>query len=184
MIFNKTWPRALALGFFLNSVAEMPCERRIHHDTVELKEEGFKMEKAKGGNTVKVHYTGKLDDGTVFDSSRERGPLEFTIGKGQLIKGFEDTVVGMSLGENRTVNIPQEEAYGPHKEELVIKVERSMIPESIELAKGLCLNVRQPDGGVMDVIVKEIFEDTVTLDANHPLAGKTLNFEIELVEIA
>jgi peptidylprolyl isomerase len=142
------------------------------------------MRQAENGDTVRVHYTGRLDDGTIFDSSRDRESIKFTLGRGQLIKGFEDAVVGMSVGEVKTVRIPSDEAYGPHREELVLRVPRAQFPPNIEPRKGLALSIRQPDGGIMEVEITEVSEDSVTLDANHPLAGKDLTFEIELVEIA
>lgn len=142
------------------------------------------MKRAEKGDKVKVHYTGRLDDGTVFDSSRDRGPLEFTIGHGQLIRGFEDAVAGMCQGESTEVKIPSKEAYGPRREELVLKVTRGQFPPSIEPKEGTALGIRQPDGGVMEVTITEVREDSVTLDANHPLAGKDLTFEIEVVDVA
>lgn len=142
------------------------------------------MKKAKKGDSVKAHYTGKLDDGTVFDSSRDRGPLEFSVGQSQVIKGFEDAVIGMSEGESKTVTVAPEEAYGSRREDLVITLKRSQIPPGIELTEGLHLQMRQQDGTVFNVMVSGLSEDQVTLDANHPLAGKDLTFEIEVVEIA
>lgn len=141
------------------------------------------MKKAKVGDNVKAHYTGKLDDGTVFDSSRDRGPLEFSIGQNQVIKGFEEAVVGMSEGESKTVTVASEEAYGAHREDLVITLQRSQIPANVELREGLHLQMRQQDGTVFNVMVSDLSDEQVTLDANHPLAGKDLTFEIELVEI-
>lgn len=142
------------------------------------------MKKAKTGDKVKAHYTGKLDDGTVFDSSRDRGPLEFSIGENQVIKGFEEAVIGMSEGESKTFTITPEEAYGPRREDLVITLQRSQIPPNVEIKEGLHLQMRQQDGTVFNVLVSGISEDKVTLDANHPLAGRDLTFEIEVVEIA
>ena len=141
------------------------------------------MKKAGNGNTVKVHYTGKFDD-TVFDSSKDREPLEFTIGKGQLIKGFEGAVVGMSEKESKTVTIPSDEAYGPHRNELVFRVPRGNFPPDIEPREGVILTIKQPDGNSVDVLVVEVTPEAVTLDANHPLAGKDLTFDIELMEVA
>jgi len=143
------------------------------------------MSEAKRGDKVKVHYTGKFDDGTVFDSSRDRGqPLEFTLGQGRLIRGFENAVMGMAVGQTKTVAIPPEDAYGPKNADLVRKMERNKFPEKIKPEVGTFLNVRQPDGGMLETMITEVTEDFVTLDANHPLAGRTLTFELELVEIA
>jgi peptidylprolyl isomerase len=140
------------------------------------------MRRIEIGDTVKVHYTGTLDDGTVFDSTSDREPLELTVGEGQLIKGFEDTVIGMAVGEKKTVRIPAEEAYGPTREELVIEVHRDRFPPNIEPVMGLCLDIERPDGETMEVVVTRVGEDAIAVDANHPLAGKDLTFEIELVE--
>lgn len=141
------------------------------------------MKSAEDGSTVKVHYTGKLDNGTVFDSSREREPLEFTLGKGQLIKGFENAVVGMKIGDTKTVNVSSTEAYGDRKDELVIKVEKAQVPDNIEPKVGLALNLRTASGGQAQAVITSIEEEHITLDANHPLAGQDLTFELELMEI-
>jgi peptidylprolyl isomerase len=141
------------------------------------------MTQAISGDTVKVHYTGKLNDGTQFDTSAEGDPLQFTLGDGQIIPGFEEAVTGMSLGETRTNTIPADQAYGPHQEEMVLIVERDAFPADIDPALGQQLEVRQADGRTIDVIITEITESSVTLDANHPLAGQDLTFEIQLVEI-
>jgi len=142
------------------------------------------MSNAKNGDTVKVHYTDTLEDGTVFDSSAESEPLEFTLGNGQLIKGFEDAVLGMSVGEKKQVKISHDEAYGHRNDELILKVDRAAFPPSIEPREGLVLNLRSPDGRLIVAEIKEISGDSVTLDANHPLAGNDLTFEINLMEIA
>jgi len=141
------------------------------------------MSEAKEGDTVKVHYTGKLDDGTEFDSSAGRDPLEFAIGTRTLIPGFEEAVVGMTVGDSKTVQIASEEAYGPHHQEAVQTVPRSEIPAQIDLSVGNVLQATAPNGQQMALTVVELTEEAVTLDANHPLAGKDLTFEIELVEI-
>ncbi len=141
------------------------------------------MKSANVGSTVKVHYTGKLDDGNVFDSSREREPIEFTIGQGQLISGFENAVVGMAAGDTKTIKISSNEAYGTHRDELVINIDRARLPQNIDPKEGLCLNLRNPDGGTLEVTITSVDETSVTLDANHPLAGKDLTFEIELMEV-
>lgn len=142
------------------------------------------MAQAKQGDTVKVHYTGKLDDGTVFDSSAGRDPLEFTVGSGQLIAGFDAGVTGMSIGESKTVQIPSADAYGPHHEEMVIAVGREEFPPDLAPAIGDQLQMRHDTGQIMMVTVIEVSDANVTLDANHPLAGKDLTFELELVEVA
>jgi len=142
------------------------------------------MSNAKDGDTVKVHYTGTLEDGTVFDSSKDRDPLEFTVGKGQLIKGFENAVLGMSIGETKTVRIPSNEAYGTRRDELILKFNKTDFPTNIEPKEGLVLNLRSPDGRTMMAEITEVSVDSVTLDANHPLAGRDLTFKIDLVEVA
>jgi peptidylprolyl isomerase len=141
------------------------------------------MAQAKTGDTVKVHYTGKLDDGTVFDTSANREPLEFTIGQGQLIPDFEQAIVGMNPGESKTVQIPSENAYGPHREEMVIEVDRNEFPADLEPKVDQMLQVRKQDGQTFAVTVTAVSESSVTLDANHPLAGKDLTFDIQLTEI-
>lgn len=138
---------------------------------------------AQHGDTVKVHYTGKLDDGTVFDSSTDRDPLEFTIGEGLVIPGFERAVIGMNPGDSRTELIPNEQAYGPHLEEMVVVVDRQQMPAEIEPSVGQQLEVQQPSGQVIPVVITELSDEAVTLDANHPLAGENLTFDIQLVEI-
>jgi peptidylprolyl isomerase len=142
-----------------------------------------RMTQAKNGDTVKVHYTGKLDDGTIFDSSIDREPLEFTLGEGQVIPGFEQAVIGLDLNESKTVKIPAEKAYGPHREELVAVVDRSQLPTDLKPEVGQQLQGRQPDGQTVTVMVTDISESSVTLDGNIPLAGKDLTFDIQLVEI-
>jgi peptidylprolyl isomerase len=141
------------------------------------------MSVAKTGDTVKVHYTGKLADGTVFDSSVNREPLEFTIGDGKLIPGFDRAVNGMKVGEKTTVNIPAEEAYGPRYDQLVQIVNRTDLPPELNPEVGQHLEAVQQDGNVINVTVTNVDENSITIDANHPLAGKELIFELELVEI-
>jgi peptidylprolyl isomerase len=141
------------------------------------------MAAAKKGDTVAVHYTGTLGDGTVFDSSRERDPLEFTLGSGQVIPGFDSAVEGLSEGESVKTTIDCDNAYGKRNDELVIQTAREQIPADIDLEVGRRLQARSQDGQVTRVTVTEVTDNTVTLDANHPLAGKDLTFEIELVEI-
>ena len=142
------------------------------------------MPAASTGDTVRVHYTGRLQDDTVFDTSEERGPLEFTIGGGDLIPGFESAVVGMSTGEEKTVTIPAEEAYGERRDDLLIDVERERMSGDFEPEKGQRLQLQQRDGQPFAATVTEVTDDTVKLDANHPLAGQDLVFDIKLVEIS
>lgn len=142
------------------------------------------MSQAKSGDSVKVHYTGKLDDGTVFDSSEGKEPLEFIIGESQVIPGFEDGVVGMKPDESKTIEIPAEQAYGEHNPDLVITVERSRFPDHVEPEVGLPLQMRREEGQIVMVTVTGVTDSEVTLDANHPLAGKDLVFDIQLVGIA
>ncbi|MGE5894395.1 MAG: FKBP-type peptidyl-prolyl cis-trans isomerase [bacterium] len=142
------------------------------------------MEKATIGNRVKVHYTGKIDAGFVFDSSADREPLEFTLGSGQIIPGFESAVVGMVPGETKTIRIPSNEAYGPHRKELIVDIGREHVPPHIEPKPGLMVQIKQEDGSVTDLVITGVTDTHVTLDANHPLAGQDLTFEIKLVDIA
>lgn len=141
------------------------------------------MAQAKHGDTVKVHYTGKLDDGTVFDTSVDRDPLQFTIGEGQIIPSFEQAVLGMNPGESKTIKIPTDEAYGTHREEMVMVVDRNQLPADLNPEVGQQLQSRQPGGRTIVVTVTDVSESSVTVDANHPLAGKDLNFDIQLIEI-
>ena len=139
---------------------------------------------AQENDTVTVNYTGKLDDGTVFDSSIGKEPLQFTIGAGQMIPGFEKAVTGMKAGESKTVTIPSEEAYGSYREELVQEVNRDELPPDMEPEVGMILQGSMMNGQVAIFTVTDVSETTVTLDANHPLADQDLTFEIELLEIA
>lgn len=141
------------------------------------------MEVAKKGNRVKVHYTGKLHDGTIFDSSIEREPLEFVVGDGNMIKGFDKAVEGMQKGETVTANIPSSEAYGERRADMMVDVPIDQVPENINPAVGQQLSIQQANGQAMPVVVTAVSDDKITLDANHPLAGKDLTFEINLVEI-
>lgn len=142
------------------------------------------MAQAKNGDTVKIHYTGKLEDGSTFDTSADRDPLEFTLGQGELIPGFEQAVLGMEPGESKSVNIPAEDAYGPHHEELVAQVGRDKLPHDMHVKVGQQLQLQSTDGQRRVVEVTEVTDSHVTLDANHPLAGKDLTFDIKLIEIA
>ncbi|MCC5886882.1 MAG: FKBP-type peptidyl-prolyl cis-trans isomerase [Gammaproteobacteria bacterium] len=141
------------------------------------------MAEAKQGDTVRVHYTGQLDDGTEFDSSRDRDPLEFQVGSGQVIAGFESAVAGMAVGDSCTTTIVAAEAYGPRRDELVVDIERSQLPADMDLEVGQALQVKDQNDQPFVVHVAAVAEESVKLDANHPLAGKDLTFEIELVEI-
>jgi peptidylprolyl isomerase len=142
------------------------------------------MKIAGAGDTVKVHYTGKLEDGNVFDSSREGDPLEFVLGAGQLLKDFEGALVGLTVGQSVTINISAENAYGPYREELLLVIPKDQVPEDVEQNVGETLYIECEDGAMLPVTIKEIAEETVTLDSNHQLAGKDLIFDIELVDIA
>ena len=141
------------------------------------------MTKAKTGDKVKVHFEGFLEDGTVFGSTMDEEPFEFTIGEKNMLPGFEDAVIGMQKGDTKTITLPPEETYGPHKKELVTVMERSGFPQEISLEIGKQLRVRTQDGNYKMVAVKDFTEDSIVLDENDPLAGKSLTFKIELVEI-
>jgi peptidylprolyl isomerase len=143
------------------------------------------MSQAENGKTAKVHYTGTLSDGTIFDSSRERDPLEFAVGSGQVIQGFDDAVSVMAVGETKTITIPAEQAYGPHHAELVLEVPHSQFAAGLTPEVGMQLQSDNGEGQPPTVVtVTAVAEDKVTLDANHPLAGKDLTFEIELMALA
>jgi FKBP-type peptidyl-prolyl cis-trans isomerase 2 len=141
------------------------------------------MEQVKNGDTVKVHYHGRLADGTTFDSSEGRSPLEFEVGSGNVIKGFDEGVLGMSTGEKKTIRIAAEDAYGPSVAENIIEFPRTQFPAEMKPEVGMQLNLRSQDGQNFPVVVSEVREEVVILDANHPLAGKELIFDVELVEI-
>jgi peptidylprolyl isomerase len=141
------------------------------------------MQQAKSGDKVKVHYHGKLTSGETFDSSEGRQPLEFEVGSGMVIKGFDDGVTGMKVGDKKTINIPAESAYGEKNPDMLIEYPRSQFPENIELQIGTDLMMSSASGQQFQVKIAEIKDDVVILDANHPLAGEELIFDIELVEI-
>lgn len=141
------------------------------------------MAVATKGNTVKVHYTGKLNDGTVFDSSENREPLEFVLGDGNMIKGFDTAVQGMQLGENISVTIPSEEAYGEKRDDMMVDVPIEQVPTDIKPEIGMDLSIQNQEGQPMPVKVVGVDDQKITLDANHPLAGQDLVFDIQLVEI-
>ena len=142
------------------------------------------MSQAKSGDTVKIHYTGTLDDGTEYDSSAGREPLEFALGGGQVIAGFDNAVDGMSVGENKTVTIPPGEAYGDRHEQLVQEVPKTSLPDDMQPEVGMQLQSQSPDGQIMNLVIADVADESITVDANHPLAGQALTFAIELVEIA
>lgn len=144
---------------------------------------GCSTQYAKDGDIVDVHYTGTLEDGSEFDSSAGGDPLQFTIGAGRMIPGFENAVYGMKVGETKTVTIPSAEAYGPRDEDLVMEVDRDQLPEGVEPTVGLQIGVTYEGGQQGPAIITEVTETTVTLDANHFLAGKDLIFELKLVKI-
>lgn len=141
------------------------------------------MSQAKAGDTVRVHYTGKLDDDTEFDSSAGRDPLEFPLGSGRVIPGLDKAVEGMRVGESKSVRIPAEEAYGPRQEQLIQEVPKTALPDDINPSVGMPLQAQGPDGQVMELVVTAVAEKSFTVDGNHPLAGQALNFDIELIEI-
>jgi FKBP-type peptidyl-prolyl cis-trans isomerase 2 len=141
------------------------------------------MQQAKSGDTVKVHYSGRLTDGTTFDSSEGRDPLEFKVGNGDVIKGFDEGVTGMAVGDKKTVHIPADEAYGQKEDDRIVKFPRANFPPDMEPEVGMQLNMTNGGGQVIPVTIIDMDEENVTLDANHPLAGQDLIFDIEMVDI-
>ena len=141
------------------------------------------MIRAAHNNTVTVKYTGKLADGTVFDASPDDSPLSFIVGRGEVVKGFEAAVIDMSQGETKTVVIEPDQAYGESNPALTEEINRADLPEDLELTEGGQLNVTQDDGSTLLLMIDKVTEETVTLDANHPLAGKALTFVIEMLEV-
>lgn len=141
------------------------------------------MRQAKTGDKVKIHYTGMLDDGTVFDTSRNREALEVTIGSGTVIRGLEDALVGMSVGETKELEIAPDDAFGPRREELVIHVKKEGFPANIDPEEGMTLKLKGPEDAEVPAVIAEVSEESVIIDANHPLAGKDLTFFIELADI-
>jgi peptidylprolyl isomerase len=141
------------------------------------------MEQVKDGDVVRVHYTGKLINGKQFDSSKGREPLEFTVGAGQMIKGFDDAMPGMTVSEKKTINILPEDAYGQKDEQAIIEFPKKNIPKDMKLEVGMQLQLRNENGQPFPVTVAEIKDDVIVLDTNHSLAGKELVFDIELIEI-
>jgi len=141
------------------------------------------MKEAQAGDLVSVHYTGKLMNGEVFDSSRDRDPLEFTLGSRKLLAGFEEGVVGMKPGESKSVTLQPEEAFGDRLDDLVLQVAKTEFPQHIKPSVGLQLQMTNPGGAALSVVITDVGEESVTLDGNHPLAGKSVVFDIELLEI-
>jgi peptidylprolyl isomerase len=142
------------------------------------------MSVATKGNKVKVHYTGKLNDGTVFDTSENREPLEFTLGEGNMIKGFDTAVQGMEVGNNKSVVIPSEEAYGEKRDDMMVDIPIDQVPADIKPEVGMDLSIQNQEGQPMPVKVVNVDPEKITLDANHPLAGQDLTFDINLVDIS
>ena len=142
------------------------------------------MQQVKTGDKIKVHYKGSLSDGSVFDSSEGREPLEFTVGTGQLIKGFDDAVIAMSVGDKKTVTIIAAEAYGDRNDDMVMEYPTTEFPDDMEPEVGMELQMSDDDGNIFPVVIIEVHDAHVILDANHPLAGEDLTFEIEVVHIA
>ena len=141
------------------------------------------MAQARSGDSVKVHYTGNTNAGEVFDSSVDRDPLQFTIGENQVIPGFEEATIGMEPGDSKKITITTDRAYGPHNPDMVVAIDRSRFPENLEPQVGQQMQMRQSEDQMIVVTVTSVSDSQVTLDANHPLAGKDLTFEIQLVEI-
>ena len=141
------------------------------------------MSQVKENNTVKVNYTGKLSDGQVFDSSEGKEPIEFTLGQGQLIPGFEKGLIDMELNEKKTITIAKEEAYGEINNDLIQEVEKTQLPEDMTPEVGMGLVSKSPDGQEMNLLVVEVREESIVIDGNHPLAGKELIFDLEVVGI-
>ena len=141
------------------------------------------MSQVKENNTVKVNYTGKLSDGQVFDSSEGKEPIEFTLGQGQLIPGFEKGLIDMKLNEKKTITIAKEEAYGDINNDLIQEVEKTQLPQDLTPEVGMGLVSKSPDGQEMNLLVVEVREESIVIDGNHPLAGKELIFDLEVVEI-
>jgi peptidylprolyl isomerase len=141
------------------------------------------MQQVKKGDKIKVHYHGRLNDGQTFDTSAGREPLEFEVGSGMVIKGFDEGVTGMSVGDKKTITIPSDQAYGPRNPDMVIEMPKNRFPKDMELEVGMPLGMSDGQGQQFEVVVTEIKDDSVILDANHPLAGQDLIFDLELVEI-
>jgi len=136
----------------------------------------------KKGDKIKVHYTGKLDDGTVFDSSDGRDPLEFEVGSGQIIKGFDEAVIGMEKDQEKEIKLPSDQAYGQIDQDLLKKIPKDKLPKDQEPKPGMVLGIQTPDGQQIPAKITEVDDKDITIDLNHPLAGKNLNFNIKIVE--
>ncbi len=141
------------------------------------------MGEAKQGDTVKVHYIAKTEGETIFDSTSQVDPLQFTLGKEEIIPAFEEAIIGMQAGDKKTINIPAKKAFGPYLKDLVSSIKRTDLPSDLKLEVGQQLQVEQPDGSLILVTVTDLNNDKVTFDANHPLAGKDITFDIQLIEI-
>ena len=142
------------------------------------------MQQVKNGDTISVHYHGKLTDGSTFDTSDGREPLEFKVGGGQVIKGFDDAVLGMQVGDKKTVTIPVADAYGDRRDDMMMEYPKSDFPDDMKPEVGMELQMSDNEGNVFPVLIAEVMDDVVILDANHPLAGEDLTFDLELVTIA
>jgi peptidylprolyl isomerase len=140
------------------------------------------MSKAKSGDTVRVHYTGKLEDGTKFDSSAGKDPLEFSLGANDVLPGLDSAIEGMAVGDSKSVKIAANDAYGPRHEQLIQDVPREHLPDDMHPAVGMQLQAQGQDGQPIRLVITAVEDETITVDGNHPLAGKPLNFDIELVE--
>ena len=147
-------------------------------------EQNQKPNAAKAGDKIKLHYECKLDDGTLFATSHGRDPIEFVLGTTQIIPGIQEAVLGMQPGERKTVTIPPEKAYGPYFEEMTATIDRSLVPEGLPLEIGLAIRLQHADGAESNAFVTAINEDTISVDGNHPLAGKNLTMDLELVEVS
>lgn len=141
------------------------------------------MQQVKSGDKIKVHYHGRLTNGETFDKSEGREPLEFEVGSGMVIKGFDDGVTGMAVGDKKTINIPADEAYGPKNPDMIIDMPKDRFPKDMELEVGMPLSMSDGQGQQFQVVVAEVQDEVIILDANHPLAGEDLIFDLELVEI-
>ncbi|MDN3620356.1 peptidylprolyl isomerase [Polaribacter undariae] len=141
------------------------------------------MSQVKANNTVKVHYTGKLSDGQVFDTSEGKEPIEFVLGQGQLIPGFEQGLIDMKVNEKKTITIAKEEAYGEVNDQLIQEIDRANLPQDMEPKVGMGLVSKSPEGQEMNLMIVEVKDKSVVIDGNHPLAGRDLVFDLEVVEI-